>query len=278
MDTDQNAVITEPEAHSAGSILRRCREFNRISLEEAAEATKIGKNYLRALEEDRPQDLPSPAYLKGFLRTYAAYLGLQAEELLQLAAQQPGTVHAEPLKSDQVVQTLGGFHWQRLVLPAVLLTAVIVSAVFMVPSTPEPPKPPVPQTVSAVPQQTIPAAAVQPVRSSTVAAAANTAAPQTATAEPALESVAAPKARDGFMVRMKVNRNSSLSVIIDDAASQGYELTSGDLIEWKAARTIALDLSDAASVDIELNGTPLKLQATPGKPTYVVLDANGLHR
>lgn len=279
MDTDQNAAITEPEAHSAGSILRRCREFNRISLEEAAEATKIGKNYLRALEEDRPQDLPSPAYLKGFLRTYAAYLGLQVEELLQLASQQPGTVHAEPLKSDQVVQTLGGFHWQRLVLPAVLLTAVIVSAVFMVPSTPERPKPLTPQPVPAVPQPAIPAAAVQPARSSTVAAAANTAAaPQHLTAEPALEPVAAPKARDGFMVRMKVNRNSSLSVIIDDAASQGYELTSGDLIEWKAARTIALDLSDAASVDIELNGTPLKLQATPGKPAYVVLDANGLHR
>ncbi|ACD97305.1 helix-turn-helix domain-containing protein [Trichlorobacter lovleyi] len=278
MDTDQNTAITEPEAHSAGSILRRCREFNRISLEEAAEATKIGKNYLRALEENRPQDLPSPAYLKGFLRTYAAYLGLQAEELLQLAAQQPGTAHAEPLKSDQVVQTLGGFHWQRLVLPAVLLTAVIVSAVFMVPSTPERPKPPAPQPASAVPQPAIPAAAVQPVRSSTVAATANTAAPQDAATEPALEPVAAPKARDGFMVRMKVNRNSSLSVIIDDAASQGYELTSGDLIEWKAARTIALDLSDAGSVDIELNGTPLKLQATPGKPAYVVLDANGLHR
>lgn len=278
MDTDQNAVITEPEVHSAGSILRRCREFNHISLEDAAEATKIGKNYLRALEEDRPQDLPSPAYLKGFLRTYAAYLGLQAEELVQLAAQQSGTVPAEPLKNDQAVPSLGGFNWQRLILPAALLTAVIVSAIFLVPSTPERPKPPAPQPVSPVPQPAIPVAAVQPARSSVLAAAANSAAPQAVTTEMPQEAVAAPKARDGFMVRMKVNRNSSLSVIIDDAASQGYELTSGDLIEWKAARTIALDLSDAGSVDIELNGTPLKLQATPGKPAYVVLDANGLRR
>lgn len=278
MDTDQNAVITEPEVHSAGSILRRCREFNHISLEDAAEATKIGKNYLRALEEDRPQDLPSPAYLKGFLRTYAAYLGLQAEELVQLAAQQSGTVPAEPLKNDQAVPSLGGFNWQRLILPTALLTAVIVSAIFLVPSTPERPKPPAPQPVSPVPQPAIPVAAVQPARSSVLAAAANSAAPQAVTTEMPQEAVAAPKARDGFMVRMKVNRNSSLSVIIDDAASQGYELTSGDLIEWKAARTIALDLSDAGSVDIELNGTPLKLQATPGKPAYVVLDANGLRR
>ncbi|QOX80565.1 helix-turn-helix domain-containing protein [Trichlorobacter lovleyi] len=279
MDTDQNAVITEPEVHSAGSILRRCREFNHISLEDAAEATKIGKNYLRALEEDRPQDLPSPAYLKGFLRTYAAYLGLQAEELLQLAAQQSGTVPAEPLKNDQAVQSRGGFNWQRLILPAALLTAVIVSAIFLVPSTPERPKPPAPQPVTPAPQPAIPAAAVQPARSSALAAAANSAAPQAVTTEVPQETVAAPpKARDGFMIRMKVNRNSSLSVVIDDAASQGYELTSGDLIEWKAARTIALDLSDAGSVDIELNGTPLKLQATPGKPAYVVLDANGLRR
>jgi len=69
-----------------------------------------------------------------------------------------------------------------------------------------------------------------------------------------------------------------LSVIIDDAASQGYDLTSGDLIEWKAARTIALDLTDASGVEIELNGAPLQLQVSPGKPAYIVLDADGVKR
>lgn len=277
MDTDHNAATTtEPEVLTAGAVIRRCREFNNISLEDAADTTKIGKNYLRALEEDRPQDLPSPAYLKGFLRTYAAYLGLQAEELIQLATQQHESVQAEPLKSDQEVQSQGGFNWQRLILPALLLTAVIASAIFMVPSTPERPKSPSPQQAPPLAQPSTPAAAVQPVHSS-VSTTTNATTLQPASIEIPAEVAVIPKARDGFVVRMKVNRNSSLSVIIDEAAAQGYELTSGDLIEWKATRTIALDLSDASSVDIELNGAPMKLQqVTPGKPAYVILDANGL--
>ena len=277
MEHDHHAVTSEAETHTVGSILRRCREFNHISIEEAAEATKIGKNYLRALEEDRFQDLPSPAYLKGFLKTYATYLGLQAEELTQLAGQQEGGIPAESKKTDQTRQVAAGFNWQRLLLPAVLLVALIVSAIFMAPSSPKrlvpPPLQPQPQAAPAV----VASAGVQQIHSSVQAAPVVNSEQQASalekTAEPA---VTPPKPHDGFMIRMKVNRNSALSVVIDDAASQEYELTSGDLIEWKASRTIALDLSDAASVDIELNGKPLKLQASPGKAAYIILDANGI--
>jgi cytoskeletal protein RodZ len=278
VEHDHQAATPEVETHSVGSILRRCREFSHISIEEAAEATKIGKNYLRALEDDRFQDLPSPAYLKGFLRTYATYLGLQTEELIQLAAQQEAALSDEPAKTEQAHRTTVGFsfNWQRLLLPAVLLVALIVSAMFMAPSAPKrhlpPPLQQQPQPVANV--------AVQPVLSSAQPAPAVTPEPQTVqtpvvekSAEPAVPLI---KPRDGFMVRMKVNRNSSLSVVIDDAVSQGYDLTSGDLIEWKASRTIALDLTDAGSVDIELNGKPITLQVPAGKPAYIILDANGI--
>ncbi|MCE1225832.1 MAG: helix-turn-helix domain-containing protein [Geobacteraceae bacterium] len=274
MEHDQLAIVEEPEQHTVGSILCRCRQFSNISLEEAAEATKIGKTYLRALEEDRFQDLPSPAYLKGFLRTYASYLGLQSEELIQLAGQQEATLSNEPVKTEQARQTTTGFslNWQRLLLPAVLLVALIASSLFMVPSPPKHTLPPPPQ-----PQpQPVPTVAVQPTLSSVRGTPAVSPEQQEPVVEKPAETTPPKKPLDGFMVRMKVNRNSSLSVTIDDAASQGYDLTSGDLIEWKATRTIALDLTDAASVEIELNGTPLKLQAAPGKPAYIVLDAHGI--
>ena len=45
-------------AVSVGERLRHCREAGGHTLEEVAEATKISKTYLRALEEDRFQDLP----------------------------------------------------------------------------------------------------------------------------------------------------------------------------------------------------------------------------
>lgn len=276
MEHDQLAIIDEPEQHTVGSILCRCRTFSNVSLEEAAEATKIRKVYLRALEEDRFGDLPSPAYLKGFLRTYASYLGLQSEELIQLATQQEDAFPAVQQKTGQARQAAGGFNWQQLVLPAVLLVSLIISAIIMAPPPLKRSKPlavqPPQQEASAV----VASNAVQPVHSSVKAVAAEVAKPQESVLEKPVEPTPPPKPRDGFMVRMKVNRNSSLSVIIDDAASQGYDLTSGDLIEWKASRTIALDLTDGGSVDIELNGKPIKLQVPAGKPAYIILDANGI--
>ncbi|MDK9716355.1 MAG: helix-turn-helix domain-containing protein [Trichlorobacter sp.] len=277
MEHDHQAATSEVETHSAGSILRRCREFSHISIEEAAEATKIGKNYLRALEDNRFQDLPSPAYLKGFLKTYATYLGLQTEELIQLVAQQENAFPAEAQKTEQMRQAVGGFSWQRLVLPAVLLGGLIISAIIMAPPPLKRPKP------SAVqqPLQDLPVAtattAVQLAHSSVKTVPADVAGRQEAVLEQPPEPTILPsKPRDGFMIRMKVNRNSSLAVVIDDAGSQGYDLTSGDLIEWKASRTIALELTDAGSVDIELNGKPIKLQVPAGKPAYIILDANGI--
>jgi cytoskeleton protein RodZ len=277
VEHDHQAATSGVETHSAGSIIRRCREFSHISIEEAAEATKIGKNYLRALEDNRFQDLPSPAYLKGFLKTYATYLGLQAEELLQLAAQQENTFPAEPQKTEQMRQAVGGFSWQRLILPAVLLGGLIISAIIMAPPPLKRPKPlAVQQPVQEISVAAAPTA-VQPVHSSAKAAPADGAGQKEPVLEKPVEPIVLPhKPRDGFMIRMKVNRNSSLSVVIDDAASQGYDLTSGDLIEWKARRTIALDLTDAGSVDIELNGKPIKLQVPAGKPAYIILDANGI--
>lgn len=277
MEHDQLEMIDEPGQHTVGSILCRCREFRNISLEEAAEATKIGKTYLRALEQDRFEDLPSPAYLKGFLRTYASYLGLESEKLIQLADQQKSAISEEPVKTEQACLTTIGFsfNWQRLLLPAVLLVALIVSSLFMTPASPKRSLPPPPQQQP----QPVPVAAVQPVLSSVRGTTAAIPEPQESVVEKPVEPTVPPKKPlDGFMVRMKVNRNSSLSVIIDDAASQGYDLTSGDLIEWKAARTIALDLTDASGVEIELNGAPLQLQVSPGKPAYIVLDADGVKR
>jgi hypothetical protein len=85
-----------------------------------------------------------------------------------------------------------------------------------------------------------------------------------------------PEAVKGFIVRMKVTQNGTLAVTIDGATAQNYDLTVGDVIEWKAEKKITLDLSNAGGVETELNGKPLKAFGPAGKPSYVVLDANGV--
>jgi hypothetical protein len=59
-----------------GNTLREARQRRGLDLRECEAGTKIRTGYLRALEEERFADLPAPAYVRGFLATYAEYLGL----------------------------------------------------------------------------------------------------------------------------------------------------------------------------------------------------------
>jgi hypothetical protein len=62
-----------------GNSLREARVRRGIELAQAEQATKIRSKYLRSLEEERFELLPSETYVKGFLRTYADYLGLDGQ-------------------------------------------------------------------------------------------------------------------------------------------------------------------------------------------------------
>jgi transcriptional regulator with XRE-family HTH domain len=65
-----------------GASLEEARRAAGLTVAEAADRTKIRAKYLSALESDDWTVLPSSAYAKGFLRTYALMLGLDAEELV----------------------------------------------------------------------------------------------------------------------------------------------------------------------------------------------------
>src|SRR4051794_34273545 len=62
-----------------GNSLREARTRRRIEIAQAEQATKIRGKYLRALEDEQFGLLPSQTYIKGFLRTYADYLGLDGQ-------------------------------------------------------------------------------------------------------------------------------------------------------------------------------------------------------
>jgi hypothetical protein len=67
-----------------GLHFRQAREAMGLSLQEVQQRTKIHAEYLRALEDDRFDQLPSPIYVRAFIRTYANSLGLDAQMLLGL--------------------------------------------------------------------------------------------------------------------------------------------------------------------------------------------------
>lgn len=64
-----------------GAALRIEREKRGLDMEDAANKLKISARLLRALEEGDETSLPPLAYTKGFIRSYASYVGLSAEEV-----------------------------------------------------------------------------------------------------------------------------------------------------------------------------------------------------
>jgi transcriptional regulator with XRE-family HTH domain len=87
-----------------GSRLRDARQERGLDLDEVHERTKIRRSYLQALEEERWDQLPAPAYTRGFLRTYARMLGLDAERLVA------DYRDAEPEPEPEVVPQLSDEH------------------------------------------------------------------------------------------------------------------------------------------------------------------------
>ena len=90
-----------------GASLRDARRRLGLEVKEVEEQTKIRARYIRALENEEWETLPGPAYIRGFLRTYAAMLGLDGEMLADEyrrrheGAPQPGSPAAEPLLSER---------------------------------------------------------------------------------------------------------------------------------------------------------------------------------
>jgi len=79
------AFVCEAMIHTElGDQLRRAREAKGFSVEEAERATGIRRRFIRAMEEGRFDALPGEIQLRGFLRNYANYVGLNGEDLLAL--------------------------------------------------------------------------------------------------------------------------------------------------------------------------------------------------
>lgn len=268
-------TTVQEQLPTIGKLLRTARKGAGVSLEAAAEATKISRSCLRSLEGDRLQEFSSLAYLKGFIRTYSEYLNLDPEEMLLLLEKQPtsfadegisGGLHPPPVKS----------FLQRFALPVSLFVILLLSTLFFSP-TYLPRSSKVAVTKSPEPID-LGQGVMQPHSSAAVRLSAD---PEQMHEERPVqkepEPVVTPQQQhtDGFQVRMKVKRNCQLVVLIDGATSQRYELTAGDIIEWKATRTITLDISDGDAVELERDGQPFRFQGVAGRPAWVELDAEG---
>jgi cytoskeleton protein RodZ len=261
---------------TVGSYLKEVRESKGIGLEEAAGVTRIGKNYLLAIEGEAFDKLPSAAYIKGFLRVYAGYLGLSGDEIVAMYDKSRTSQHSqqsrdvdkdEPQRQGKAAIVTPG----RWLGPLFLLGAVVVAAYIVGDKEEKKEKEPLPATSQS--QVATPALPVQAARSS----AAQKPGSAVVTDTGKNMAVAEDKGmQTGIILRLKVNQDCWLNITIDNAVSQQYYLKAGDLIEWKGEKVFALDIGNAGGIEGEFNGRPLKPFGEPGKTAHVTLKAQGV--
>ncbi|MEN6310974.1 MAG: RodZ domain-containing protein, partial [Acidobacteriota bacterium] len=68
---------------SLGQELKKERQARNISIDEMSSSTKICGRYLEALEQDRFDVMPGGFFIKGIIRTYAKYVGLDESTVLE---------------------------------------------------------------------------------------------------------------------------------------------------------------------------------------------------
>jgi hypothetical protein len=117
-------------APRVGKKLREARIERGIELYEVERVTYIRVKFLRAMEEDRWEALPAPAYARGFLSTYARFLGLDDRALLdQYGRTTEGAVRAEPIPP--TVLQPGASAGRRPIKPVAILLTGLVAAVVL---------------------------------------------------------------------------------------------------------------------------------------------------
>jgi cytoskeletal protein RodZ len=77
----------------AGEILKAKREELCLNIKEIAERLKIRADYLSAIEDDSYDKLPAPVYTMGYIRSYAAYLDVDAESVVQFYREHSSQPH-----------------------------------------------------------------------------------------------------------------------------------------------------------------------------------------
>jgi cytoskeleton protein RodZ len=263
---------TDAPLDTVGQDLRNARQRKGEDLAQVSAALKIRKEHLDALEESEMELLPGRAYAIGFVRTYAAYLGLDpAEYVERLKAEiagrgdsKEGNVPLNPPRERKLPQ--GG-----LIFAAVLLIALAYGSYYVVANrtATQTPTTPVPDRLAAQADLKVGSDTAQPA-----AAPAESVAPAAVVAP--TPSVSAPAAAPGVSaaaetlpegqkygtqnanshVTLRAHREARFDVTgPNNRTFLGRILKPGDTYQVPNFPGITLTTPDAGAVEVILDGS-----------------------
>ncbi|MDR7520853.1 MAG: DUF4115 domain-containing protein [Armatimonadota bacterium] len=237
-----------------GHTLRSARAERGVSLADLQARTKVRVKYLRALEDERFDELPPLPFARGFLRRVAEELGLDPEPLIRrlnavMSAGAGGTVESLHRLDAAVTPAVPRSRWRRWTAMAAVCVLIAGGALALysyrqfrefsesAPAAAPPDLPPggtvssAPVTMSANPQPQVPTTVSGP------------------TGEPAAPA--------GVTVEVQASARSWLRVVVDDQLVFEGFLVAGDSQRWQGRATVSLRAGNAGAVQVTANGRPV---------------------
>jgi len=238
---------------SVGQFLRQTREAQEKTIDEVAKATRMSRQVVSALEEDRFSVLPAAVYVKGHLRTYARFLGLNEDDVVQMYLRftqqqeriEPDEWDAVELEMHETTQRTGRI-WQRIGIIAIAALVVIVGIVWGVRHARNRPEPLPPEPTQE---------------------------------EQVLEAATQDTLIEWHKLELTVvaRERTWVRVSADAVPTADLTLNAGDERTWQANERFTLDVGNGGGLELYLDGSLLGTAGTGSRLVEgLVVDENGM--
>lgn len=94
-----NAQTQVEQTKLPGFLLKQAREERGLNCEDVAAALNLSKACVKALENDDYDQLPAPTFIRGYIRSYAKFMQLDAEQLVALYQPEEAQTKVKPLQN-----------------------------------------------------------------------------------------------------------------------------------------------------------------------------------
>jgi cytoskeleton protein RodZ len=267
------------EIESLGRYLKRERELRKISLRDVARNTRVRESFIEALEEDRMDLLPAPIFVKGFLQSYAKYVGLDSDAvLLRFRTLLKGNQEAPQAEPPGRAFSINKNWW--VAGGGVLAVIFGIILIFFGPFGSRSPQP---ETNGPIPAGKEPAVVARTETSSpkeqAPAAMKKAAAASAAEATPQTEEkrVPSPGAEKKLLsVGIKAVEKTWLHIQSSESPDMDAILQPGENLSLRDGQRIEMRIGNAGGVDLTFNGTALEKLGTSGEVVTVIFTPQGV--
>jgi cytoskeleton protein RodZ len=286
-----------------GRRLAEARTAKGLSLADVEQITRIRQKWLEALENGEYSKLPRGAVARGFLRTYAAYLGLDVQAVLSLYTEESGdagdgTFVAEPGKPRlvdyrplevELIDAVPDNRWVPWVVALLLVVALAAGAWWFLSRNPgwnplaslgPPPAATATATRTAtawivtatpaatitlpVPEASTAGEAVVPAATSDILPLPTPTVP--ATPQPTPRPTATPEVvGSAIAAEVRALQRAWVRVVVDGAVAEEGFLAPNDVRTWEAAQSILIRTGNGGGVNLTLNGEDLGAMGNVGQ-------------